>query len=30
MKRIYWLLIGLALALVPAVASADAYWERLR
>lgn len=30
MKRMYWLLVGFVLALLPAVASADAYWERLR
>lgn len=30
MPRIYWILIGFALALLPSIASADAYWERVR
>lgn len=30
MNRIYWVLIGIGLALLPSVANADAYWESCR
>lgn len=29
MNRRYWLILGFALALLPAVASAGAYWEHI-
>jgi hypothetical protein len=29
MNRLRWIMLGLVLALMPAAAYADAYWERL-